>query len=114
MNRKKTVLKFEKFENVIINNIAIALYVNASIKQDVHIDRPYHGLVMNEPHGRRIYYFSDGREMRTEGGEVFFLPKGSSYRVKPLATDYPDFGCYAINFLADIDHEPFTIKPKRA
>lgn len=106
------MLKFEKFENVVIDHIAIALFVDASVKTDVHIDRPYHGLVMNEPHGKRIYYFSDGREMRTEGGEVFYLPKGSSYRVKPYEMDHPDAGCYAINFSADIDHEPFTLKPR--
>ena len=106
------MFKFEEFESIIVNNIAIAVFVKGSPKPDMHIDRTYQGLVMNEPHGRRIYFFSDGREMLTEGGEVFFLPKGSTYRVIPLETDYPDSGCYAINFSAEISHEPFVVKPR--
>ena len=48
----------------------------------------------------------------TEGGEVFFLPRGSTYRVAPVGEIYPDSGCYAINFSAELSHEPFTMKPR--
>ena len=106
------MFKFEEFENIVVENVAIALWVNGSTKPDAHTNRAYHGLVMNEPHGRRLYYFSDGREMLTEGSEVFFLPKGTTYRVVPLPSAHPDSNCYAINFSADINHEPFTVKPR--
>ena len=75
---------YEPFSDMIVSKAALALYVEPSINPDEHINRTYQGLIMNEPNGKRIYYFSDGREMRTEGGEVFFLPKGSTYRVVPV------------------------------
>jgi AraC-like DNA-binding protein len=106
------MLNVEEFENTVIERVAMAVYVNPSSKSDAHTDRTYQGLVINEPRGRRIYYFSDGRQMMTEGSEVFFLPRGSTYRVTPIGPIYPDSGCYAINFSADISHEPFTMKPR--
>ncbi len=103
---------FEAFSDLIIEKVALALYVEPSMKPDEHINRTYQGIIMNEPHGKRIYYFSDGREMLTEGGEVFYLPKGSTYKVVPLHNMEKDSGCYAINFDADICSEPFTAKTK--
>jgi AraC-like DNA-binding protein len=46
--------------------------------------------------------------MRTTGGNLFYLPKGSTYYVKNVVGG----GCYAINFEADIQYAPFCIKPK--
>ena len=106
------MLSLEQFEKAVIREVVIALKVAASPKGDAHTDRAYQGLVMNEPHGRRIYYFSDGTEMLTEGGEVFFLPKGSTYKVNPVGETLSDSGCYAINFDADISLPPFTVKPR--
>ena len=95
-----------------INGVALALYCKTSDKPDAHADRTYQGIVMNEPHGRRIYYFSDGTELLTEPNEIFFLPKGSTYRVVPLHNMEPDSGCYCINFISDIKALPFSVKPK--
>ena len=46
--------------------------------------------------------------MRTEGGELFYLPRGSSYVVR----DIEPGGCYAINFDANIGGEPFSVDIK--
>ncbi len=98
----------DKWEEVTVSKIAIALYVPTDNKQSVHINRAYHGLVLNEPNCARDYFFSDGRVMHTEGGGLFYLPKGSTYSVKDGEKNVCG-SCYAINFDADIDCEPFTI-----
>lgn len=103
---------FKPFENMNIQGVALALYCHPSDKPDAHTDRTYQGIVMNEPHGRRIYYFSDGTELLTEPYEIFFLPKGSTYRVVPLHSMERDSGCYCINFISDISSAPFSVKPK--
>ena len=103
---------YDVFANMTIKEVALAVYVESSMKPDEHTNRPYQGLVINEPHGRRIYYFSDGRELLTEGGDIFFLPKGSTYKVVPLHNMTEDAGCYAINFDADISSLPFAVKTK--
>ncbi len=108
----RLLFKFENFKDMSVNRIALAVYVAPSLKPDAHVDRTYQGLVMNEPTGSRVYYFSDGTEMRTEGSEVFFLPKGSTYRVVPTHNNESDAGCYAINFDADIESAPFSLKPR--
>ena len=103
---------YKPFEKMIVTNVAIALYCVPSEKPDAHTDRTYQGIVMNEPNGRRIYTFSDGRSMLTEGGDIFFLPKGSTYKVHPLHNMEHDCGCYCINFDADISVPPFVLKAK--
>ena len=98
----------EKWSRIIITDIAAAVHVLPANKKDVHQNRQYHGLVLNEPNGKRDYYFSDGTVMRTEGNQLFYLPKGSYYHVIPLKTECPN-NCYAINFDADISASPFVM-----
>lgn len=90
---------------VTVRDIAAAVYVAPGMGKSVHKDRLFHGLVLNESEAVREYYFSDGRVMRAEGGELFYLPKGSTYTVRTVEQG----GCYAINFEADISDSPFSV-----
>lgn len=94
--------------DAIITKISVAFYVSPNMGKAIHKDRPYHGFVLNDEHSVKEYYFSDGLVMRTESCELFYLPKGSSYYVKVISNG----GCYAINFDADIDDEPFSVRLK--
>ncbi len=93
------------WKKLVIQDVNIAIYVAPSSGRAVHRDRPYHGLVINCDNVERDYIFDDGRVMHTEGGQLFYLPRGSSYEVKTLS----DGGCYAINFDAEITDDPFTV-----
>lgn len=99
---------FEMWKDTIVTKISIALYVHPGSGRIAHNDRPFHGFVLNCEKGIKDYCFSDGRVMRTEGWDLFYLPKGSSYYVKTYSSD----GCYAINFNTenDIECEPFVLK----
>ena len=100
-----------RWENAVISKVALAIYVSPANKRSLHTDRPYHGFVINEPFAERDYYFSDGKVMRTRGGDFFYLPKGSTYNVKN-ACGRADNSCYAINFDAELFDEPFVITPR--
>ena len=99
---------FEKFKDAEISKIGIALYVAPGSGRVSHNNRLFHGFVINDESFVKDYVFSDGRVMRTNGGELFYLPKGSTYYVK----SYSDGGCYAINFdtANEINCEPFSLK----
>lgn len=98
---------FDQWDSVTVTRIAIAVFVKTGTGKIVHEDRPTHGFVLNDSGSDKDYYFSDGRVMKTHSGDLFYLPKGSSYRVKALQNG----GCYAINF--DVDEpllcDPFTL-----
>ena len=98
----------KQWSNILVQKIQTALYVAPSTGRVVHRDRPNHGLVLNDSVGARDYIFDDGRVMHTAPNALFYLPKGSSYTVRTLATG----GCYAINFDADIEDEPFVIEAR--
>jgi len=102
----------EKWENAIISKIALAMRVPRDRGKAVHTDRPFHGFVLNEAHAEKDYIFSDGHIMHTAGNAFFYLPKGSSYRVRSLHDGIEENACYAINFDADIADEPFVLQPK--
>ena len=97
---------FRSLNDIVISKIALAIYVPAGTGNPVHISRPFHGLVLNDADSEKDYYFSDGSVLSTRGGEIFYLPKGSSYTVRDLTLG----GCYAINFDANIsDTKPFSM-----
>jgi hypothetical protein len=99
----------KKWGDAVITGIHAAVYVAPNTGHRVHRDRPYHGFVLNEEDDVKDYFFDDGRIMRTEGGALFYLPKGSNYVVKT----HSSVGCYAINFYADnISDEPFCVNLK--
>lgn len=65
--------------------------------EPIHRNRPSHGLVY-VPEGRYSYVFDGGRRETVGPGEMFYLPKYSSY----TAACVEDGRCIAINFdLAD-------------
>ena len=70
-------------------------FVPPEFGKALHINRAYHGLVLNNPDVVRDYIFEDGKVLHTEGNTLFYLPKGSSYRVQRISGEG---GCYAINF----------------
>lgn len=94
----------DNWDGVTVTHVALAVYVKAGGGKAVHDDRPYHGFVFNDSDSDKDYYFSDGQVMRTHSGDLFYLPKGLSYRVKSLQSG----GCYAINF--DVA-EPLVCEP---
>ena len=98
----------DKWKDVTVSRVGVATYVPPGRGKTIHENRPLHGLVLNDGVAERYYHFSDGKVIHTVGGSLFYLPKGSTYYV-----DTPRFGgCWAINFDADIDCEPFSIQPK--
>lgn len=98
----------EQWSNVIISGISVAVHVDPNSGKPVHKNRQFHGFVFNDEGSIKDYYFDDGSVMHTEGGDLFYLPKGSSYHVKTVTVG----GCYAINFDANIDCAPFVVKSK--
>lgn len=99
---------FEFLKDAVVSKISVALYVLPLGGRISHVDRPFHGFVINDESVVRDYIFSDGNVIRTGGGELFYLPKGSTYYVKTYSVG----GCYAINFdtLNEIECEPFCVK----
>jgi AraC-like DNA-binding protein len=79
--------------------------VPLGVGKSIHTNRPFHGLVLNDENSAKDYIFADGTVLHTKGGDLFYLPKGSNYRVKSVAAG----GCYAINFDAGISDEPFCV-----
>ncbi len=76
-----------------ISNIALCMYIPSGFGQPIHKDRANHGLVLQLT-GQRQYCFEDGYAMTVRQGDVFYLPKFSSYRVSTMTGG----DCIAINF----------------
>lgn len=95
----------ENWKSIIVRGISVAVYVAPDTGKFVHKSRPYHGLVLNDAVGAKDYIFDDGFVLHTEENSLFYLPKGSSYRVESIRSG----GCYAINFDADIEDAPFSV-----
>ncbi|MBE5733009.1 MAG: helix-turn-helix transcriptional regulator [Clostridiales bacterium] len=94
-----------EWTNTIITNISLALHVITNgVKY--HTNRPNHGFVINNETSEKDYHFSDGSVMHTGPNEIFYLPKGSTYSIE----EHKKGTCYAINFDANIEDEPFCIK----
>ena len=95
----------EQWKNIIITKISVAVYVAPNTGKNIHKNRQYHGLVLNDADSVKDYVFDDGYVMRTEGNSLFYLPKNSNYYVK----QYQPGGCYAINFDAEFSDIPFSV-----
>ena len=96
---------FSDFLGRAVTHIYFATFVPPNMGKAVHTDRAFHGFVLNDPDIKRDYIFEDGIVLHTEGNTLFYLPKGSNYRVKRLEGEG---GCYAINF--DMD-QPLSVAP---
>ena len=94
------------WNDVVISEVALAIYVPLGVGKSIHTNRPFHGLVLNDENSVKDYMFADGTVLHTEGGDLFYLPKGSSYRVKSVAAG----DCYAINFAAELSDGPFSLR----
>ena len=99
------------WKSITVTEIELAMYVFPQVGTANHVNRPYHGFVFDDEGVVKDIIFSDGYVMRTHGGELHYLPKGSSYVVKRISGSG---GCYAINFDADISDSPFTMKFKNS
>ena len=94
------------WNDVVIAEVALAIYVPLGVGKSIHTSRPCHGLVLNDENAAKDYVFADGTVLHTKGGDLFYLPRGSSYRVKSVAAG----GCYAINFAAELSDRPFSLR----
>lgn len=99
------------FDKIAVTTVAVAVYVAPGMGEMVHNNRTYHGLVINES-GVKDYIFSDGLVLHTTPGDVYYLPKGSDYRVQVVEQG----GCYAINFdvWQPLDRRPFALQLPQA
>ena len=95
--------------NFDISKILVACFVPKGNGKATHKDRPSHGLALHLE-GKKEYYFSDGRKLTVEKGDIIYLPKDSTYSVK---SSLPG-ACYAINFLtsSEIIFQPFVVRVK--
>ena len=100
----------EQWKNIIITEIGVAVYVAPNTGKHIHKSRPFHGFVLNDSNSVKDYIFDNGHIMRTDSSTLFYLPKGSSYRVAQIRVG----GCFAINFDSEIADEPFCIKLKNS
>ena len=99
-----------EWQSIVINEISAAIYVAAGTGKTQHRDRPNHGLVLNDAQSVKDYHFDDGSVLHTQGNSLFYLPKGSSYRVETIKLG----SCCAINFEADIESAPFSVCLRKA
>lgn len=103
----EVIVLLENWDNAIVTDISIALYVAPHTGKAVHNDRAFHGFVINDANTNKIIHFSDGTAIRSGPYEVHYLPKNSNYRVQSISSG----GCWAINFnlLEEIEEKPFNI-----
>ena len=94
----------EQWKNAIVSGVAFAMYVPPEGGAAFHTDRAYHGFVFNCS-GAKEYYFDDGTVLHTRENQLFYLPQGSTYRVKSTVSG----GCYALNFYANVSDRPFVM-----
>ncbi len=102
------VLNSKKWERAIITDVALAIHVPLTSRRYIHTNRPYHGLIFNDAESERDYCFSDGTVLHTKSQQLFYLPRGSSYKIVDDKTVTKNT-CYAINFSADLSDKPFTV-----
>ncbi len=98
----------KNWNNAIVTDISLAMYVLPNSKKVIHNNRAFHGFVLNQATTEKIIHFSDGTTMHSGPYELHYLPKDSSYRVERIVSG----GCWAINFdlLEKTDGKPFNIK----
>lgn len=102
------MLDLKKWERIVIGEIVLAVAVDASSKTTSHTNRLSHGLVLNDYRADKIYSFSDGTSIHTGPCELFYLPKGSSYKISSDVSG-EGTGCLAINFECNISDKPFSL-----
>ncbi len=92
-----------------ISKINFCMLVKTGTEQPIHKNRPYHGLVY-QISGEKQYVFDNSHSMTVRGGDVFYLPKASNYRV----TSVSNGDCIAVNFElcnTSVTYESFAFTP---
>lgn len=102
------IVLLKDWNNAIVTDIALAMYVAPNTGKSVHNNRPFHGFVINNNTSNIIINFSDGTVLNCGPNEVHYLPKNSNYRIEKVVSG----GCWAVNFnlLEDLNEKPFNIK----
>ena len=98
----------ETLKSIIVEKIAFACYVPKGSGAPKHKARPFHGFVIAGESYSHTYTFSDGKSIYVKPNDLFYLPKDSNYTITAENTS----DCYAINFDANFNLEPFTISLK--
>lgn len=95
------------WNNAVITEINLAMYVSPETKKNDHTDRSFHGLVMNDGTSDKKIYFGDGTVLASGPHDVHYFPKHADYHVHHLTTG----GCWAINFdlLEGLHQRPFNV-----
>ncbi|MBQ4043132.1 MAG: helix-turn-helix transcriptional regulator [Clostridia bacterium] len=83
------------WEKAVVTEIRLAIHVPPDPRITGHANRYAHGFVLNDPKACRRYIFSDGTVMDTAGGDLFYLPRGSTYR---FCAQGGSGSCHAVNF----------------
>ena len=84
----------QDWNQVIVTQVRLAMYVAADTGEKLHYNRPSHGFILNDAQTEQNFIFDNGTVLYTQGNQLFYLPKGSSYQVEAIHSK----GCYAINF----------------
>lgn len=96
------------WNNAVVTDIRLAIYVAPGTGKTIHQNRRFHGFVLNDGIASKKIHFSDGTVLLTGPNEIHYLPKGSTYRVEHIVPG----GCWAINFdlLEDMVQPPFSLQ----
>lgn len=98
---KSTMLERNQFMNNIFNSkIVVTNIINAFttiMYPDTHIDRSSHCLAFMTGDTKILYTF-ESTSITVSGGQLIYIPKGSSYSIKPLNESKNNALAYAINF----------------
>ena len=97
----------ESWNNAVITNVDLAMYVAPGTGRTVHTSRAFYGFVINDTKNDVTIRFSDGTMLRSGPGCMHYFPKGSGYRVENQSGG----GCWAINFdlAEDPGEAPFAV-----
>ncbi len=88
-------------DNFNISKINTCVYVGKGMGQNIHKNRPFHGLVIKLS-GISKYIFDDGKTLEVRPNDVFYLPKFSNYEVETIQLG----DCIAVNF--DLEDKNIT------
>ncbi|MBR5508187.1 MAG: helix-turn-helix domain-containing protein [Clostridia bacterium] len=94
-----------------VSKINFVYHKDGDAGTSVHKDRKNHGIAFFIE-GKTEYEFSDGTKIIVNGGEIIYLPKGSTYKT---SSNVPG-KCRAVNFelSSDTVFSPFSMKAKNA
>lgn len=97
----------KEWKDAVVTVAGLAAYVPSGTGLKHCTDRDSHAFLLNGPaDSAKNYHFSNGQILKTKPGDLFYLPKGSTYRVEAEATG----GCWIINFdlLTPLEDVPFV------